>query len=140
MNFEISKAYISSKHLVSLGVMGILVKSVQCNSETWSDGRAITCEQYKSLNYCKLGSYGPNWRFDVDGLFRDYVDADGFDASDRCCECIPSTSTKFSHLGCNPRNEPDNDKMWVDLAGHSCIFYREHGWCEYFGYGMFMSL
>ena len=127
--------YGASKHLTLQLLLAYLVKFVK-SEEMWSDSRSYTCVQYKSMGFCKSGSYGPNWRFDVDGVFRDYADADGFDASDRCCECIPSTSHTFSHLGCTPRDEPDNS-MWIDIAGHSCSFYRQHGWCKNFGYGQY---
>ena len=117
--------------------MAICIETSQSN-EIWMDNRGYSCSVYE-IEFCKSGSYGPNWRFDVEGLFRDYADVNGFDASDRCCECIPSSSITFTHLGCSPRVEehdmPENDRIWVDAVGHPCQFYREPGWCKYFGYG-----
>ena len=108
-------------------------------SNTWLDANGFSCEDYKSKGYCLNGSYGPKWRYDVEGQFQDHADENGFDAGDKCCECIPSTSHVFIILNCPVRTEPDNDLTWYDSSGLTCQFYRDEGWCERFGYGNVFS-
>ena len=106
------------------------------DESVWSDSNGITCDLYKSLGFCKSGSYGPYWREDVDGTFADYADDDGFDAASICCECIPSTSTKFTHLQCPTRIEPDSP-IWYDSNQYTCKSYERDGLCANFGYGKY---
>ena len=107
-------------------------------AEEWSDVNGRSCDLYRTELLCRDGSYGPGWRFDLDGTFLNYKNVDGIHAGDRCCECIPSTSHTFSHLGCSPRSVPDSN-IWYDAIGHTCQQYRQNGWCEFFGYGKLLS-
>ena len=100
----------------------------------WRDARGLSCADYTTLNFCALGSYGPAWRYDVDKLFKDYADEDGFDAGDKCCECVLSSSVTFIVLGCEARTETDNS-IWYDSNGHTCAFYQDHELCKHGGYG-----
>ena len=100
----------------------------------WRDARGLSCADYTTLNFCELGSYGPAWRYDEDKLFKHYADDDGFDAGDKCCDCVLSSSFQFNHLGCETRIETDNS-IWYDSNGHTCAFYQDHHLCQRGGYG-----
>ena len=113
------------------------IHTVNCEENEWVDSLGRMCDVYVSEGMCYQGSYGPRWRYDVQGHFQDYADEAGIDAGDRCCECIPSTSAKFITLGCPNRNEPES--IWHDSSGLTCHFYRNQGWCKYFGYGKFID-
>ena len=102
------------------------------------DARGLSCADYTTLKYCALGSYGPAWRYDADKLFKHYADEDGFDAGDKCCDCVLSSSFQFNHLGCS-RTETDNG-VWYDSNGHTCDYYRDQGLCKYGEYGKMLRM
>ena len=120
----------------SLVLLNIIVALTEVSA--WIDAEGRSCDTYVELGLCLDGSYGPNWRQDKDGLFKNYVNNEGFDATDKCCECIPSTSHTFTHLGCPPRIIETDVVVapeWYDALGHTCLFYRDKNWCSSFGYG-----
>ena len=119
----------------SVGILVSLAYPAFTEPTSWIDSIGRNCTTYVSEAMCLAGSYGPKWKHDVDGHFQDYADDDGIDAGDRCCECIPSDSLKFTALGCPNRIEPD--RLWQDVSGLTCPFYIQKGWCQYFGYGTY---
>ena len=111
-----------------------LLSSGGVKGDEWRDKNGLSCTEYVIRKYCLNGSYGPGWRQDVQGLFRDHADSVGFDASERCCECMSSFTSQFSKLNCPVRVEPDNEH-WYDSIGNTCQSYRETNLCDTFGYG-----
>ena len=110
-----------------------ILNSGGVNGDEWRDKNGLPCTEYVIRKYCLNGSYGPGWRQDVQGLFRDHADSVGFDASERCCECMSSFTDTFKQR-CPLRVEPDNE-LWYDLIGNTCQSYRETNLCDTFGYG-----
>ena len=95
---------------MKLLISTILLSNIYAVVSQWVDSRGYTCETYANLDLCIAGSYGNGWRFDVDGTFKDYADSNGYDASDKCCDCILSSSLRYLSEGCN-REELDST-MW----------------------------
>ena len=104
------------------------------DDSSWVDSVGRSCADYTSGSLCLNGSYGPKWRYDKYGLFKHFADDNGFDASDRCCECILSSSPYFIAQSC-AREEDNESLVWYDVIGHTCLFYDDNQWCENFHYG-----
>jgi len=59
------------------------------NEDEWRSSTGATCADYVRHRWCENGDYGRGWGTSF-GVFADYANNDGLDASEACCECIPS--------------------------------------------------
>ena len=87
----------------------------------WADNIGITCAGYYSQLYCEDGSYGSVW-FESWGTFSDYSDAQGFDASEKCCDC--GAPLNYCHRsGSDPRWESANGQSTCKslTQGYKCL-------------------
>jgi len=55
----------------------------------WYDRTGFNCARYSAMNWCAMGTYGPNWDLEHPNAesFEDYKNANGVDASQACCSC-----------------------------------------------------
>ena len=132
------RSYTGSRSILVTALCVTMPSLARGDDAAWRDARGLSCADYTTLNFCALGSYGPAWRYDVDKLFKDYADEDGFDAGDKCCDCVLSSSLRFNDMGCS-RTETDNS-IWYDALGHTCDYYRDQGLCKHGEYGTMLRM
>ena len=92
----------------------------------WVDSLGRSCADYIAGSLCMNGSYGNRWRYDKYGLFKHYADDNGFDATDKCCECANPALGSYRLLQC----ELESFTIWEDSRGLTCEQYVEKGFCK----------
>jgi hypothetical protein len=109
------------------GIMKVQFVSSSCvTNPDWRDANDWSCEDYVEEGLCDNG-YGPLWNPEW-GIFEDWADADGADASLACCECRGNRTAEglFGRFASNAwlANQTDTTDV-LDLSS-----YMWTDWCR----------